>query len=93
MTPFNRNNLSKLVGDGKIFSLVFIKRSTGTERHMTCRLGVTKHLRGGNRAYDPAQHNLLNVFDMDAKGYRSIPVEAIQRLSVGGQTFEFWGAV
>ena len=85
----NRRNLRNLVSDGKIFSVDFIKRSTGELRTMTARMGVRKHLKGGNKAYNPSQHNLLTVFDMDKRGYRSIPVEAIQRLSVGGQTFDF----
>ncbi len=89
--PFNRRNLKNLVSDGKIFSVEFIKRSTGELRTMTARLGVRKHLQGGRKVYNPAQHNLLTVFDMDTKGYRSIPVEAIQRLIIGGQTFNFSG--
>ena len=83
----NLRNLRNLVSDGAIFSVRFIKRSTGEVRNMTCRLGVKKHLKGGNRAYDPKQHNLLAVFDMAKKGYRSIPVDAIQALTVNGQTF------
>ncbi len=88
-TTFNRRNLKNLVSDGKIFSVEFVKRSTGELRTMTARLGVRKHLQGSKKAFNPAQHNLLTVFDMDAKGYRSIPVEAIQGLTVGGQTFDF----
>ncbi len=56
---------------------------------MVCRLGVKKHLRGGSKAYDSKQHNLLTVFDMENEGYRSIPVDSIQRLNVNGQTFNF----
>ena len=88
---FNRRNLKNLVSDGRIFSVEFIKRSTGELRTMTARIGVKKHLNGGYKSYNPGQHNLLTFFDMDAKGYRSIPVEAIQRLKVGGQTFDFAG--
>ena len=88
---FNRRNLKNLVSDGRIFSVEFIKRSTGELRTMTARTGVQKHLKGGKKSYKPANHNLLTVYDLGAKGYRSIPVEAIQRLSVGGQTFDFVG--
>ena len=90
--PFNIRNLHNLVADGAIFSVEFIKRSDGTLRKMVCRTGVRKHLRGGKRAYDAKSRNLLTVFDMEAQGYRSVPVDAIQRLSVGGQTFNFGGA-
>ena len=86
---FNHRNLANLVSDGAIFYVEFIKRSTGELRKMRCRMGVKKHLKGGGRAYNPAKKNLLSVFDMDARGYRSIPLEGIQRLSVGGQHFDF----
>lgn len=86
---FNLANLQNLVSDGAIFSVWFIKRSSGDLRKMVCRLGVKKHLKGGSKAYDPKQHNLLTVFDMEKAGYRSIPVDAIRRLSVHGQTFDF----
>lgn len=86
---FNLKNLQNLVSDGAIFSVEFIKRSNGELRKMVCRLGVKKHLRGGDKAYDSKQRNLLTVFDMENEGYRSIPVDSIQRLSVNGQTFTF----
>jgi len=89
---FNLRNLTALVSDGKIFSVEFIKRTTGDLRRMTCRLGVTKHLKGGERAYSATEKQLLTVFDMEANSYRSIPVEGIQSVSVGGQVFDFGGA-
>lgn len=92
LPQFNLSNLSNLVSDGTIFLVEFIKRSNGELRKMVCRLGVKKHLRGGSKAYDSKQHNLLTVFDMEKEGYRSIPVDAIQWLSVNGQTFYFSGA-
>ncbi len=91
-TGFNLRNLQNLVADGGIFHVEFIKRTTGELRKMQCRLGVKKHLKGGSKAYDSSAKNLLTVFDMQAKAYRSIPLEAIQRLTVGGQTFNFVGA-
>lgn len=70
--------------EGRIFSLVFVKRTTGEEREMVCRLGVTAHLKGGVKAYDAAAHNLITVFDMVKGGYRSIPVENVLRVKVSG---------
>lgn len=90
---FNLRNLMALVSDGKVFGVEFIKRSTGELRRMNCRLGVTRHLKGGNKAYRASEKQLLTVFDMTNKGYRSIPLEGIQRVSVGGQTFSFGGGV
>ncbi len=88
---FSLANLQNLVSDGRTFSIWFIKRTNGELRKMVCRLGVKKHLKGGKKAYSTKAHNLLTVFDMQSKGYRSIPVDAIQRLSVNGQTFNFAG--
>ena len=58
---------------------------------MKCRTGVKKYLKHGKKGYSAKAKNLLTVFDLEAKGYRSIPVENIKRLSVGGQTFNFGG--
>jgi hypothetical protein len=91
--PFNRTNLRALVQDGQIFSVEFIKRTDGNLRRMICRLGVKKHLKGGAASCDTKAHNLLTVFDMEKGGYRSIPVDAVQSLTVHGQTFTFAGGI
>lgn len=89
--PLNRANLKNLVSTGSIFSVKFIKRTTGELRSMTCRMGVQKHLKGGAKAFNDKSKDLLTVFDMQAKGYRSIPVDGIQSLSINGQSFSFGG--
>ena len=38
----------------KIFSVEFTKKD-GTLRKMVCRLGVKKHLKGGELGYDPIE--------------------------------------
>ena len=89
LPAFNYQNLSKLVSDGQIFSVEFIKRSTGELRKMTCRMGVKKYLRGGSKPYSAKAKSLLTVYSLDSEGYRSIPVENVQRITVSGQTFTF----
>jgi hypothetical protein len=74
--------------DGRIFGVRFVKRSTGELRTMNCRLGVTSHLQGGERSYDPDAKGLVTVFDMHKNGYRSIPVEGIVAVSQGGEWVE-----
>ena len=59
---------------------------------MQCRMGVKKHLKGGDKAYDAKSKGLLTVYDLNAKGYRSIPVENVLRLSVNGQQFQLGAA-
>lgn len=69
---------------GMFVTLVFVKRSTGEEREMTFRQGVTEHLAGGEPAYDFSEKGLLPVYDMVAKGYRSVPKEGIVRIKMKG---------
>lgn len=73
--------------NGHVFSVTFIKKD-GSERDMTCRLGVKKHLRGGERAYDPADYDLLCVFDMAKEAYRSISLNTLKRVKVEGTEYE-----
>lgn len=73
--------------DNHIFTVEFVKRTTGEFRTMNCRKGVTKHLAGGHAAYNPAHHNLLWVYSLDAKGYRSIAIEGIVSLKMDGVTY------
>jgi molybdenum cofactor biosynthesis enzyme len=82
-----RHEFTEWVGEqeGKLFSLVFVKRTTGEEREMVCRLGVTSKLKGGVKAYNAAEHNLITVYDMQKSGYRSIPVENVLRAKVNGK--------
>lgn len=74
--------------EGKIFSVKFIKRSTGELREMVARTGVKAHLKGGDAAYKFSEKSLLPVYDLQAKGYRSIPLDAIVSLKAGGEEYE-----
>lgn len=76
----------------KIFTVRFVKRTDGTVREMTCRLGVMirKGLADGERAYEPDQKNLIWVYDFKCaqKGEaarRSIPIEGLQAVKIDGQ--------
>lgn len=73
--------------EGRIFTVTFIKRTTGEMRVMNARTGVKKHLRGGEAAYSFSEKMLLSVYDMQAAGYRCIPLEAIISVVIDGTTF------
>jgi hypothetical protein len=73
---------------GAFFSVAFQKRTTGELRDMVCRIGVTRHLHGGELSFNPAEKGLLIVFDAQKQGYRSIAIEGIQRLAIDGQVFD-----
>ena len=61
---FNYQNLKALVSNGQIFSVEFVKHGNDELRKMVCRLGVTKHLKGGQSTYSAKSNGLLPVFDM-----------------------------
>ncbi len=66
---------------GRIFSVEFVKRC-GTTRKMVCRIGVTKHLKGGELPYDALSKGLLPVWDMQIQDYRMINLNTITKLSL-----------
>ena len=64
------NSVEKILNSkGKIFSVTFRKKD-GSTRVMNARLGVTKHLKGGESNLNPNQY--ITVYDMQNKGYRAI---------------------
>ena len=81
-------NAMKLIKstNGQIFTAEFEKKD-GTIRAMNCRLGVTKHLKGGEMAYDPKEYDLLPVFDVQKNDYRMINMSTLRRVTVEGQTY------
>jgi hypothetical protein len=64
---------------GRIFSATFIKKD-GTIRKINCRLGVVKALRGGALKYNAEAANNLVVYDLQAKDYRTIPLDKLLTL-------------
>ena len=68
--------------NGRVFSVVFSRRTDGRERKMTCRTGVRSPSNGGCLAFDAKERNLLNVYDFSKRAYRFIPLERILCLSV-----------
>ena len=77
------DELKVMVGD-KIFTVLFIKKD-GTLREMNCRLGVKKHLKGGELGYNAKALNYLPVYDIQKEAYRMINVNTIQEIRFKGQ--------
>lgn len=69
------------------YSVQFVKRTTGTKRLMTCLNHVKKHLRGGELAFNAETCGLIPTWSVDAKDYRSIPVEGIIGATIDHQTY------
>ena len=70
--------------NGKIVNVTFTKKD-GTLRVMTCRLGVQKHLKGGESTLDADKY--LTVFDMSKQGYRAINKDTIVSVKASGEVF------
>ena len=73
--------------DGKIFSVVFRKRTTGEWRKLVGRLGVRKDVNGTGLAYDPESKKLMTVYDVQNRGWRMIPTESIALLNTKGESY------
>lgn len=74
--------------NGRLFSVKFVKRSTGEAREMLCRTGVTSHLNPEptkKQPYQPKAAGVITVFDMKSKGYRSIPLEGLKEIKIDGE--------
>lgn len=73
---------------GVIFAIKFIKRTTGELREMNCRTDVTSKLKGGEANYDREEYKLLLVYDMQKQDYRTVPIEGITEIKMGGEWHE-----
>lgn len=71
----------------KIFSVEFTKKD-GTLRKMVCRLGVKRHLKGGELKYSPEDFNYLTVFDLQSEEYRTINVNTLKSLTCDGVRYD-----
>lgn len=82
----NAVKVKQLVGN-TFFSVKFVKKD-GSIRKMTARIGVKKHLKGGQKTYDSDSLNYLTVFDVQKKGYRTINLNTLRELKVKGKTLK-----
>ena len=71
--------------NGRFFSVTFRKKD-GSLRKMLARRGVKKNLQGNPR-YNPADYNLLVVWSVNDKAYRSIHIPSIYEIKTDGLTF------
>ena len=64
----------QLEGSTGFVTVTFIK-ADGSVRKMNCRMGVTKHLKGGKSTLDASKY--VTVYDMAKAAYRAINRETI----------------
>ena len=79
-----KNLIRKFVGS-TFFSVEFTKKN-GEKRKMLCRLDVKKHLKGGAKLYD--KDNLMTVFDVLKREYRTINLSTVNSLKFKGNNIK-----
>jgi hypothetical protein len=73
--------------DGRIFTVEFIKRTTGELRRMNARRGVKNGVTGKGIAYDAISRGLLPVWDVHKEAHRMINLAGLVGLSMGGKKY------
>ena len=76
--------------DGRFFTATFRKRD-GSRRVMNGRIGVTKYLKGGRNNVVKPDNSYLTMFDVHAKGYRSLNLATLEELHLNGSVFKVVG--
>lgn len=84
--PIQLERLREIAADGRIFGVKFIRRTDGKVRSMSCRTGVKPPPPSPQpRTWEPAQYNLLQVWDMHKKGWRFVPADSVLEVTTRGQ--------
>ena len=83
---------------GKVFTVNFVKRTTGEVRKMNARTRVRKYVNGEGMKYNPSSKNLITVFDMAVaktlpkderfKAYRHINIDGLINLIANNKYYE-----
>jgi len=67
--------------NGRFMSVKFVKRTDNSMRSMNCRRGVKKGIKGGGASTkDRRRRGLYTVYDMVAKGWRSINISGVHEI-------------
>ena len=84
----NRSEVIKLIGDNSIVSVEFVK-ADGSIRNLNGRMNVKKHLKGVGKKFDDAEYDLITIYDLKAKGYRSFKVSNLKSIKAHGREWKF----
>lgn len=90
-TKIGRVKAAELISEtnGKLFTATFVK-ADGTERTMTCRLGVKKGVKATpkRKAPDTSKLGMVNVFDMRENAYKKINLQTVKALKTKGVQYK-----
>ena len=74
--------------NGRIFSATYIKKDF-SERLILARLKTKYKSKTGRKApYNAKEYNLLHVFDMQKKGYRTLNYNTLLKLSINKNKYK-----
>lgn len=71
---------------GKIMTVGFIKKN-GERRVLNGRLGVRKHLKGGESTLSGSDLPYLVVFDVKKSGYRALNLATVDLVKANGREY------
>lgn len=77
--------LLKEKAKGQFFSIRY-QKIDGSIRTLSCRLGVKKYLKK-DATFRTPREDVITVYDLQKKNYRSLRVERIQSIKVAGETY------
>lgn len=80
-------DLLRETSNKKIFTVTFIKRTTGEIRTMNAMRGVRKGVTGEGLPFDPSEKNLLTVYDVKKKGHRFVNLNEIISFTANRKKF------
>ena len=94
MKTITRDEAKKLIHEtgGRVFSAIFVKKD-GTDRKMNCRLGVRKGVKGVGRKFNPADYDLIGVFDMQKDAHRMINIKTLRAIQINKQVYTIYEEV
>ena len=69
---------------GKFVTITFTKKD-GSERVLTGRLGVTKHLKGGVSTLNADQY--ITIYDVQSEGYRAVNRATVKSVKCNGELY------
>lgn len=73
--------------NGKMFGIDYIKKDRSF-RSLTGRLDVTAPLKGGENKVEALDRPYITVYDVQAKGYRTVNLDTARRLRVNGKVYD-----
>ncbi len=80
--------LLKETSNKKVFSVTFVKRTTGELRKMNAMRGVMKGVKGVGHSFNPSEKGLLCVYDMKKKDFRFVNLNDVISFKANRKSFE-----